>query len=141
MTEKEKDFQSDRFCDNRIEAVRNYLCGYQLCVDMLNLKKYERKRARVFCEECDCDSILAGNEAFWRAQMFEIASLIASMKNGREKLILYYHYVRGESIEHAADLLGVSRRTGYRIHNKGLMMASFLYERMRKLRETAENKR
>ena len=54
------------------------------------------------------------------------------MKNGREKLMIYYHYVRGESIEHAANLLDVSRRTGYRLHERGLRSASFLYERMKK---------
>ena len=115
-----------------VEEVRNFLCGYQLCVDMLNLKKYERKRAAVFRDECDCDDILAGSETYWRARMFEVGSLISSMKNGREKLILYYHYIRGESIERAADLLGVSRRTGYRIHKRALLLASFLYARTKK---------
>ena len=64
--------------------------------------------------------------------MTEVGNLIAGMKNGREKIILYYHYIKGESIEHSADILGVSRRTGYRIHQRGLLMASFLYERLKK---------
>ena len=135
MTENEKKDQVFKDTDDRLEAVRNFLCGYQLCLDMLNLKKYERKRAKIFRDPCDCDALLAGNEAYWRAQMFAIANLVSSMRNGREKLILYYHYIRGESIEHAADLLGVSRRTGYRMHNKGLLMASFLYERMKKTQQ------
>jgi len=115
-----------------VEEVRNFLCGYQLCLEMLNLKRYERKRASCFSDECDCVDVLAGNESFWRARMFEVSSLISSMKNGREKVILYCHYIKGESIEHAADILGVSRRTGYRIHQRGLLMASFLYARMKK---------
>ena len=115
-----------------IEEVRNFLCGYQLCLDMLNLKKHERKRATIFQDECDCDDLVGEREAYWRARMFEIRSLIESMKNGREKLLLYYHYLRGESIEHAADLLGLSRRTGYRIHKKALLTASFLYVRLKK---------
>ena len=102
----------------RVNAVREFLCGYQLCLDMLNLRKYERKRTRRFDEEFDGDLLLCGNEALWRARMFEITSLLDGMRNCREKLILYYHYIRGESIEHAADLLGVSRRTGYRLHQK-----------------------
>ncbi len=119
-----------------IEEVRDFLCGYQLCLEMLNLKKYERRRASVFADECECIDVLAGNEAFWRARMFEIGALIASMKNGREKVILYSHYIKGESIEHAADIIGVSRRTGYRIHSRGLLMASFLYARMKKAQKT-----
>lgn len=116
----------------RIERVKNFLCGYQLCIDMLNLRKHERKRADRFQEVFDGEELLMGNETLWRARMHEIGSLIDSMRNSREKVILYYHYIRGESIEHASDLLGVSRRTGYRLHDKGLFMASFLYERMKK---------
>ncbi|MBR3893941.1 MAG: sigma-70 family RNA polymerase sigma factor [Clostridia bacterium] len=119
--------------DDRIERTRNFLCGYQLCLDMLNLRKYERRRTKAFSDECDCEDILLGNEAFWRARMYEVSTLISSMKNGREKLILYYHYIRGESIEHAANLLGISRRTGYRLLQKGLLQASFLLKKERVL--------
>jgi len=132
MTEQKSTEHDSQAKDPRIEAVRNFLCGYQLCRDMLNLRQYERKRASYFEEECVCDDILAGNEASWRARMQEIGNLIAGMKNGREKVILYYHYIKGESIEHSADILGVSRRTGYRIHQRGLLMISFLYERLKK---------
>ena len=116
----------------RIARVKDFLCSYQLCIDMLNLRRYERKRAERFAEIFDGEDILTGNEALWRARMHEIGALIDSMRNCREKVILYSHYIRGESIEHAANLVGVSRRTGYRLHDKGLFMASFLYERMKK---------
>lgn len=118
--------------DERVVRTRNFLCGYQLCVDMLNLRKYERRRATRFEEIFDGEDILTGNEALWRARMHEVAALIDSMRNSREKLMLYYRYIRGESIERAADMLGISRRTGYRLHQKGLFMASFLLERMKK---------
>ncbi len=110
-----------------IEAVREFLCSYQLCLDMLDLRKYERKRVRHFDDPCVCEDILAGDEAYWRVRLYEVGALLGRMKNGREKLILYYHYVRGESIEHAANLIGVSRRTGYRLHARGLLMAARLY--------------
>jgi DNA-directed RNA polymerase specialized sigma subunit len=114
-----------------IEEVRSFLCGYRMCADMLRLLRYERKRGG-YEEEFPCEDILAGNEAYWRARMSEVSALIASMRNGREKLILYYHYVRGESIEHASDLLGISRRTGYRVHKRALLQISFLFARWKK---------
>ena len=140
MTEKQSESNQNA---ERIEAVRNFLCSYQLCLDMLNLRRYERKRAYKFDDEFDCEDILSGNEAYWRARMYSVGTLIERMRNGREKLMIYYHYIRGESIEHAANLLDVSRRTGYRLHDRGLLSASFLYERMKKedpfLKEPSQN--
>lgn len=123
---------SDTAYEEAIQRAKNFLCGYQLCLDMLELRRYERKRANAFREVCDCEDVLMGNEAFWRARMLEVGALISGMKNGREKLILYYHYVRGESIECAANLLGISRRTAYRLHQKGLYQASFLLDKIKK---------
>ena len=100
----------------------------QLCLDMLKLRKYERKRAAKFDELCDCEDILAGDEAYWKARIFEIATFLGKMKNGREKMLLYYRYVKGESIERAAGLLGISRRTAYRLWNRALLSAGLLLE-------------
>ena len=111
------------------EAARNYLCGYQLCLDMLKLRKYERKRAAKFDELCDCEDILAGDEAYWKARIYEIAAFLGKMKNGREKMLLYYRYVKGESVERAASLLGLSRRTAYRLWNRALLSAGLLLAR------------
>ena len=115
--------------DARVEGVRNFLSGYRLCMDMLDLRRYEKKRGRFADEPIECEDILSGNEAYWRARMFEVKALVDRMKNGREKLILYYHYIRGESIEHIANTLGVSRRTGYRLHQRALYSAACLSER------------
>ena len=119
----------------QIERVKDFLCSYRMCVQMLGLRRYERQK-RDTAEEVEWGTdLLGGGEAYWRARMLEVRSLIESMRNGREKLMLYYHYIRGESIERASDLLGFSRRTGYRVHSRALFAISFLYERRRKNRE------
>lgn len=128
----EKRYTVDRASDPRIEEVRDFLCGYQLALDMLNLRQYERRRRRPFDDPCDGEDIMEGDEVLWKARLEEVRALLSALRNGREKLVLYYHYIRGMSIEHAADLIGVSRRTGYRLHQKGLLMTSFLYENMKK---------
>jgi hypothetical protein len=38
--------------------------------------------------------------------------------------MLYYYFIKGESVERIAVRLGVSRRTGFRIFQKGLLMAA-----------------
>ena len=104
-----------------IENAKNYLSGYQLCMDLLHLRQYERRRAKKFDEPCRAEDILKGNECYWRAKMREIELLIASLRNGREKMVLYYRFIRGQSVMYSADFLGISRRTGYRLYNKGLL--------------------
>ena len=110
-----------------IEQVREFLLSYRLCVEMLDLRKYERKRIGDGELPACCEDILAGDETYWRIRLHEVNALVGNMKNSREKLILYYHYIRGLSVERAANLLGVSRRTGYRLHQKGLQIAARLY--------------
>lgn len=127
MIEREQRRTEDE-TEARIERARSFLCGYQLCLEMLGLQRYVRKREEAFAEVCDCEDILLGNEAYWRARMTEVSALLSAMKNGREKLLLYYRYVRGESVEHASAFLGISRRTGYRLLRKGLLNASYLLD-------------
>lgn len=122
----------------KMEEVRNFLCGYQLCADMLELRQFERRRARPFSDPSDCNDILQGSVLYWRSRMFAVGSLIDSLPNGREKLVLYYHYIHGESIEHIGDVLGVSRRTSYRLHLKALRVASRIYIR-KKQKEDRRN--
>ncbi len=113
--------------DAEVERTRSFLCGYRLCLDMLRLHRYERRLGRGrrgFDDPCDCEDILSGNEGMWRARMYEVSLLLDGMPPGREKLMLYYHYIRGESIERTADLLSVSRRTGYRLHRRALITAT-----------------
>ena len=107
------------------ERARNYLCGYQLCLDMLKLRKYERRRAARFDELCECEDILAGDEAYWKARIFE--------------MLLYYRYVKGESIERAAGLMGLSRRTAYRLWHKALLSAGLLLEKTNKQYMPSQN--
>ncbi len=116
----------------RVERVRNFLCGYQFCVDMLHLRKRERKRKRKFDEEYEIDLSSDADDIVWQSRIYEVNALIERMKNGREKLMLYYHYIHGESIEHVANMLGFSRRTGYRVHQKALRSAAILFEAMEK---------
>ena len=112
-------------------AVQEYLSGYRFCVDMLHLRQYERVHPSLFDEPVD-EALLFGNEALWRSRMIEIGLFIGSLPNGRAKLVLHYRYIKGMSVERIADLLGVSRRTGYRLHDRGLALAFFAFERLQK---------
>ena len=86
----------NRNCEESlVEEAREFMCGYRLAADMLHLQRYERKRAKGFEEDCACADILEGDEADWKARIQAVGKLLTGMKNGREKLLLYHHYVRG----------------------------------------------
>ena len=117
--------------DERIALARDFLSGYRVCEALLGVRRYERKRARkIDLEETDCEALLLGDEATWRMRMYEVEHLIASLSNSKEKIILYYRYIKGESVEHVSDLLGFSRRTGYRLLNRGLLAVGSRLKRM-----------
>ena len=115
-----------------IAAAKDFMNGYRMCRDLLGLRQYERKREAARGEESGFADVMAGDEAFWRARMHAVGSILGKMKNGREKLMLYYHFIKGYSVEHIAVRLGVSRRTGFRILDRGLLMVSQYTDGMRK---------
>ena len=55
------------------------------------------------------------DEAAMRAQMYAIRSAILEVEDSRERLLLYHYYVKGRTLEACAKIIGVSRRSIYRI--------------------------
>ena len=112
-----------KFLSEEIRKIEEYLKGYSLNRKLVELEKYEKE-------------YFGGSEAEWeeqelpadlplaRARMFEIKHFVMGLPNCEEKLLLYYHYIKGESVENCAELLGVSRSTAYRIKDKALTLAA-----------------
>ncbi len=110
--------------EEKINKVKNYLEAYQLNLKMMRMNKYEREfLLDRFSEE---DTTL-GEDVFLQARMLEIRRFVMSLDNSDAKLILYYHYIRGESVEHCAELMHLSRRTGFRLKKKALELAAEKY--------------
>ncbi len=108
----------------KIRQVEDYLRGYQLNRKLLRLDRYEREYFHT--DEKDIEAF--GEAPLARARMFEIRHFIMQIKNCDEKLMLYYHYIKGEPVERCGELLGVSRSTAFRMKARALKMAA---ERMR----------
>lgn len=101
------------------ERVEDYLRGYQLNRKLVRLDRYEKE----FFHTDEGDIEAFGEAPLARARMFEIRHFIMSMKNSDEKLFLYYHYIRGESVERCGELLGIGRSTAYRLKSRALRLA------------------
>ena len=98
----------------------NYLKGYQFNRKLLRIDRYEQEYFT-----SDYSDIEAFGEApLARARMFEIRHFVMNMENSEEKLLLYYHYIKGWPVEKCAELLGVSRSTVFRMKKKALRQAT-----------------
>ena len=86
---------------------------------LLRAEQYERE----FFGGEENEIEMLGELPLARAKMFEIRHFIMDMKNSDEKLLLYYHYIKGEPVERCGELLGISRSSAFRIKSKALAMA------------------
>lgn len=105
-----------------IRKAEKYLKGYMLNKKLVELENYEKK---YFGDnELEWEKELPGDLSLARARMFEVRHFVLSFENCEEKLFLYYRYIKGESVENCAELLGVSRSTAYRIKDKALELVA-----------------
>ena len=102
------------------EKMINFLRGYSLNRKLLVLDRYEKQ----FMKASGAEEMLISEVALARPRMYEVRNFIMSLDNSDEKLLLYYHYVRGESVEKCAELLGISRSSGFRLKNRAIDMAA-----------------
>ncbi len=102
-----------------IYATENYLSGYKFCRRILNLKNYEKR----YVETLEWERSFPTELTLAKAKMFEIRHFVLSLPNSDEKMMLYFHYIKCETIERSGEMLGVSRSTAFRLKRRGLEMA------------------
>ncbi len=110
------------------EIIENYLSGYASNRLILGAERY----LELYSESKDgylslIDRDMLNEAPLAKSRMFSVRHFILSLPNGNEKLLLYYHYVRGESVERCAELLGISRRSAFRLKNRALSAAYSQY--------------
>ena len=110
--------QEENVC--RIETARNYLESYLLYAKMLSGNRY----ARTYLGELPDGEPSARDDPLLKAKMLGVRTFIMSLPPCREKMLLYYRYLHGHPVEKCAELLGVSRRTAFRIAAEALTLAA-----------------
>jgi hypothetical protein len=115
-----------------IEAARKYLSEYTVFRKLLEMNEYEKKYFGKSEKTVDIEGkryLLPGSEGEIRMKMFEIRRFVLSLGNCNEKLLLFYHYVHGESVERCAELMKISRRSAFRLKRRALAFAGRKLER------------
>lgn len=98
----------------RVEAER-YLRAYRR---LNGISRSSRAYSRISLDH-DCT-----DEAAIHAIMYSIRALILSIEDARERMFLYYYYVKGCTVEKCAEVLDISLRTAYRLKNSALESAA-----------------
>lgn len=114
--------QTKTISEEQRQSIDDYLRGYSTNYKLLRLAKYEKEffgGGRL----CDDEVTTPAEGPLAKAKMFEVRHFVLSLPNSDEKLLLYYHYVKGESVERCAELIGVSRRTAFRLKSRALIIA------------------
>ena len=104
------------FTERDLTDTENYLKTYAVCFRMLQCERIDARRAS------DDRSPSVG--PIFKAKMYHVRQFVMALPNTDEKLFLYYHYIRGDSISRCASLLGLSRSSTYRLRLRALAFAT-----------------
>lgn len=113
--------QKEEISKEQKELTENYLKSYGFGRKLMAMKNYEEK----YFDTMEWESDSPIEFTVIRARMHEVRHFILGMTNSREKILLYNHYVRGNSIERCAELMGMARSSAFRLKRKALEMAYF----------------
>ena len=105
------------------QMIEAYLLGYSTNRKMLGAEKYLELYGEKDGFLSIVDDEMLHEAPFAKAKMFGVRHFILELENSDEKLFLYYHYVKCESVARCAELLGISRRTGFRLKDRALALA------------------
>ena len=119
-TPYENEKQQDQKEELDSKLIDNYLKGYGLNSKLLKLERYEK----TYFGKCKIEDVEAFGEApLARARMFDVRHFIMGLENSDEKLLLYFHYIKGEPVEKCAELLGIARSSAFRLKKRALAIA------------------
>jgi len=90
----------------KIKAAADRLSCYVLYKNLL-----ESGRAERLCEDINL-----------RAEMFELRRSVLSLPDSKERFFLYNRYIHGRTVETCAEILGISRRSAFRLREKALTL-------------------
>lgn len=113
---KEELMVKEEISKEDMKKAERFLEGYKTHKNLYKIDLYEKSRGLV--SEWEAES---PNELFLaRARMFDVRHAIMDMPNSDEKLFLYFHYIKGESVERCGDMLGISRSTAFRVKRRAV---------------------
>ena len=110
--------------EKSIRDVKRFLESYKINKKMLKMMQYEKL---FFSGEGDNENLLpipGGDEVLVKSKMMETRRFIANLEDGNCKLMLFYHYIKGFSVEKCAEMMNIGRTSGFRLRRRALSLAA-----------------
>ena len=116
----------EEMCENEAALceARLFLERYAVAIRMLRLCRIEEKERKELPGEAVFYGRVGGTAEYWQRQIREIRTFIDSLPGEDCKLLLYYHYVVGMTVERASEELDISRRRAFRLKRRALALAA-----------------
>ncbi len=113
-----------------VSQVKAFLEGYLASKKVLSMLNYEKDFFRDEHRKKGEDPLALpfGDETLLRAKMFSVRRFIMGLEDGNEKALLFFHYIRGFSVEKCAEMMNVGRASAFRIKKRALLLAAEKYE-------------
>ena len=114
--------------DELFVRAKNFMESYSASRKMLKMNRVrlEGSALKNGSKVASCDAAIEesfsdeNDECFWRAKMFAVRSFVMSVDVACFKQLLFYHYIKGETVESCSELMGISRRSAFRIKKRAL---------------------
>lgn len=110
-----------------------FLESYRTNKRMLDMMRYEKDyfSGRERGAEAEKDDFLllpGGDEILLKNRMYTVRRFIMSLGDSDQKTLLFYHYIKGFSVEKCAELMNIGRTSAFRLKKKALESAKNVYD-------------
>lgn len=110
--------------DKGVSAVKSYLMEYSVFRKLFDGGKDEFATFENPSYNADNDVGKSEFCATCNVKLFEIRRFVSSLPVGDERVLLFLHYIHGETLEKCAERMMLSRRSVYRLHRYALELAA-----------------
>lgn len=110
-----------------------FLESYRTNKRMLAMMRYEKdyfsgEKNDHETEKEDFLLLPGGDEVLLKNRMYTVRRFIMSLGDSDQKTLLFYHYIKGFSVEKCAELMNIGRTSAFRLKKKALSTAKIAYE-------------
>lgn len=127
MTKEYKITSDMKFSSEDMDSI---LSEYSVFRKLLEMDLYNKQyfgNAEILLKNERQEALISAESSRITTKMFTLRRFVLSLGGCNEKLFLFYHYIHGESVGRVAELMGISRRSAFRLKKRALEFAAYRY--------------